>query len=369
RNNPLPTRMVTNRPLNHQSSAKDVRQFAFAVDDPAFGYQAGDALGVWPRNGEGAVDEWLGATGLDPEATVTLDGPGEVSLRAAARERLEILRITPELLCFVKDRAGSHELDTLLRPGNTTNLARWLWGRQSMDLLAEFGIRADLDEWLGVLRPLAPRLYSISSSPKATPDEVHLTVSTVRYEHRGKQRTGVCSTFLADRGHDVDIPVFVQRSTHFRPPSGPDTPMIMIGPGTGIAPFRAFLQERRELGHTGPNWLFFGERHAASDFYYRDELEDMRDDGLLDRLDTAFSRDQRQKIYVQDLMRRYAHDLWTWLQDGAHLYVCGDAERMATDVDRALHDVVRGRGHLDDDGARAYVKRLSADRRYLRDVY
>lgn len=369
RDDPLPTRLVTNRALNRASSDKDVRQLAFTLPDPEFRYEAGDALGVWPTNGDGAVDEWLAATGLDPESAVDLDGPGEVSLREAAREHLEILRITPDLLRFVKERAGSHELDTLLRPGNTTNLQRWLWGRQSMDLLTEFGVRAGLDEWLGVLKPLVPRLYSISSSPRVTPDEVHLTVSTVRYEHRGKPRTGVCSTFLADRGGDVDIPVFVQRSTHFRPPSGPTTPMIMIGPGTGIAPFRAFLQERRELGHTGPNWLFFGERNSASDFYYRDELEAMRDDGLLDRLDTAFSRDQRQKIYVQDLMRRYGHDLWSWLQDGAHLYVCGDAQRMARDVDQALHDIARGRGHLDDDGARAWVKKLTADRRYLRDVY
>ncbi|MDN5915041.1 MAG: molybdopterin-dependent oxidoreductase [Pseudonocardia sp.] len=369
RNNPLPTRLVTNRTLNHERSAKDVRQLGFTLGDPEFRYEAGDALGVWPRNGEGAVDEWLGATGLDPEAVVTLDGPGEVSLREAAREHLEILRITPDLLRFVKERAGRHELNTLLRPGNTINLQRWLWGRQSMDLLTEFGVRADLDEWLGVLKPLVPRLYSISSSPKVTPDEVHLTVATVRYEHQGKARTGVCSTFLADRGRDVDIPVFVQRSAHFRPPSGSTTPMIMIGPGTGIAPFRAFLQERRELGHTGANWLFFGERNAASDFYYRDELEAMRDDGLLDRLDTAFSRDQRQKIYVQDLMRRHGHELWAWLQDGAQLYVCGDAARMARDVDRALHDIARSRGNLDDDGARAYIKRLSADRRYLRDVY
>ncbi|RZT83257.1 sulfite reductase (NADPH) alpha subunit [Pseudonocardia sediminis] len=369
RHNPLPTRLTTNRTLNREGSGKDVRQFAFSLDDPEFRYEAGDALGVWPRNGEGAVDEWLGATGLDPEAVVTLDGPGEVSLREAAREHLEILRITPDLLRFVKERAGSHELDTLLRPGNTINLQRWLWGRQSMDLLTEFGVRAGLDEWLGVLKPLAPRLYSISSSPKVTPDEVHLTVSTVRYEHRGKARTGVCSTFLADRGDDVDIPVFVQRSAHFRPPSGSSTPMIMIGPGTGIAPFRAFLQERRELGHTGANWLFFGERNAASDFYYREELEAMHGHGLLDRLDTAFSRDQRQKIYVQDLMRRHGHELWSWLQDGAHLYVCGDKDRMATDVDKALHDIARSRGNLDDDGARAYVKRLAADKRYLRDVY
>jgi sulfite reductase alpha subunit-like flavoprotein len=238
-----------------------------------------------------------------------------------------------------------------------------------MDVLAEFPVRAEVAEWLQVLRKLQPRLYSISSSPKLTPDEVHLTVSAVRYEHQGTPRYGVCSTFLADRGQNRDIEVFVQSTTHFRPPADPDTPMIMIGPGTGIAPFRAFLQERRELGHGGPNWLFFGERNSATDFYYRAELESMCAHGVLTRLDTAFSRDQRQKVYVQDVMREHAVELWKWLEDGAHVYVCGDASRMAKDVDAALHDVVRQRGHLDADRADEYVKRLAVEKRYVRDVY
>lgn len=369
RQRPLTTRLVANLELTAPGSDKDVRRFAFPVPEQRFTYEVGDALGVWPTNSQAVVEEWLTVTGLDPHAPVKLEGLPEMRLRRAAREHLDIVRITPGLLRFVQQRAHNRELDTLLRPGNDISLSSWLWGRQSMDLLAEFPVRSDLDDWLGVLKRLQPRLYSISSSPKVTPAEVHLTVSAVRYQHKGTPRHGVCSTFLADHGTDANIPVFVQPNNHFRPPSDPDTPIIMIGPGTGIAPFRAFLQERRELGHTGRNWLFFGERNSATDFLYREELEEMHDDGVLTRLSLAFSRDQRQKVYVQDRMRECAVELWKWLEDGARVYVCGDASRMAKDVDAALRDVVRQRGHLDAERADEYVKRLAADRRYVRDVY
>jgi sulfite reductase (NADPH) flavoprotein alpha-component len=221
--------------------------------------------------------------------------------------------------------------------------------------------------------PRIHRRAAGSSSPTRYPTQVHLTVSTVRFEHLGRRRHGVCSTFLADRlggsGKSASAAVFVQRSAHFRLPSDPNTPMIMIGPGTGIAPFRAFLQERQQLGHTGSNWLFFGERNSATDFYYRDELDTMHADGLLSRLSLAFSRDQRHKVYVQDLMRQQAGELWAWLRDGAQLYVCGDASRMAKDVDAALRDIVAGRGHLDAEATDAYLTQLSAEKRYLRDIY
>jgi NADPH-dependent sulfite reductase flavoprotein alpha-component len=369
REHPLRTRLVGNAGLTAPGSDKDVRRFAFTVPDQRFSYEAGDALGVWPTNSDAVVQEWLAVTGLDPHAPVKLDGLPEMRLRRAAREHLDIVRITPNLLRFVQQRAHNRELDTLLRAGNDINLARWLWGRQSMDLLAEFPVRSGLEDWLGVLKRMQPRLYSISSSPKVSPTEVHLTVSAVRYEHKGTPRHGVCSTFLADHSAGAHIPVFVQSNPYFRPPSDSDTPVIMIGPGTGIAPFRAFLQERRELGHRGRNWLFFGERNCATDFFYREELEQMRIDGLLTKLSLAFSRDQRQKVYVQDRMRECAVELWSWLQDGARVYVCGDASRMAKDVDAALRDVVRQRGHLDAERADEYVKRLASERRYVRDVY
>ncbi|GIG22963.1 bifunctional reductase [Cellulomonas chitinilytica] len=369
RSSPLPTRLVRNERLSSEGSTKDVRSFAFAVDDDEFAYEAGDALGVWPTNSPEAVEEWLHVTGLDGDTEVVLDGQEPMALVDAARHHLEILRITPDLLRFVQDRAKNQELGRLLRQDNTTSLQGYLWGRQSVDVLAEHRVAADVEEWLGVTKRLQPRLYSISSSPRHHEREVHLTVSAVRFEHQGRRRHGVCSTFLADRGHDAHVPVFVQRSAHFRPPADPSAPMIMVGPGTGVAPFRGFLQERRALGHEGRNWLFFGERHSETDFYYRDELRQMQDDGLLSRLSLAFSREQRHKVYVQDLMRQQGGALWSWLQDGAHFYVCGDASRMAKDVHSALHEVAQTWGHLSPEEASAYVEQLAAEKRYVRDVY
>jgi NADPH-dependent sulfite reductase flavoprotein alpha-component len=367
RRRPLATHLVTNRQLTTSGSAKDVRGFEFALEADCH-YAVGDALGVWPRNDGAVVAEWLAATGLNGDAPVTLEDQPAMSLHAAATDHLDIVRITPQLLRFVADRHPTRDLATLLRPDNKISLAQWLWGRQAMDLLAEFEVRADLGEWLDVLKPLTPRLYSISSSPLVEPERVALTVSAVRYQHSGRTRHGVCSTFLADRSQDRPVQVFLQRSPNFRPPTVGDTPMIMIGPGTGVAPFRGFLQERRALGHTGRNWLFFGEQRSATDFLYRDELRTAHDDGLLTRLSLAFSRDQRRKVYVQDLMRSAGAELWRWLADGAHVYVCGDATRMAKDVHVALLDIARDHGRLGA-GAEDWLSGLVASKRYLRDVY
>jgi sulfite reductase alpha subunit-like flavoprotein len=198
---------------------------------------------------------------------------------------------------------------------------------------------------------------------------VHLTVSAVRYEHQGQARHGVCSTFLADHSETADVPVFVQPNNHFRPPVDASVPMIMVGPGTGIAPFRGFLQERQAVGHQGRNWLFFGERNSDKDFYYQDELQRWHDDGFLTHLTLAFSRDQRQKVYVQDRLREHGSRVWAWLQEGGHFYVCGDASRMAKDVDRTLHEIAQTHGHLSDDDATGYLKHLAKEKRYVRDVY
>ncbi|MFC9549883.1 molybdopterin-dependent oxidoreductase [Rhodococcus sp. NPDC056960] len=369
RKSPLVTRLTRNIPLSAAGSSKDVRQFGFEVSDPEFTYEAGDALGVWPTNSDGVVDEWLKVTRSIPDTPVTLPDLPEMTLREALRTKLEITKVTPELLRFVQSRTHDTELARLLRPQNKIALQQWLWGRQSMDVLAEYGVDADADEWLGVLKRLQPRLYSISSSPKVDPGEVQLTVSAVRYNHEGKNRSGVCSTFLADHCDDADVPIFVQKSAHFRPPQAADAPMIMVGPGTGIAPFRGFLHERRELGHTGKNWMFFGEQHEATDFYYREEMEAMHRDGFLTHLDAAFSRDQRQKIYVQDRIREHGAKLWGWMQEGASLYVCGDASRMAKDVDETVREVVRTHGRLDEEDTELYMKQLATDKRYVRDVY
>ncbi|MET9448480.1 molybdopterin-dependent oxidoreductase [Streptomyces cinerochromogenes] len=366
---PFATLLIGNRLLSLPGSGKEVRQFAFDTRGGELAYDAGDALGVWPANGAGLVTEWLALTGLDPDEPVDLGGT-PLPLEEALRTRLDISRITTDLLRFVTERTGSRELKRLLRPDNKDALAQWSWGRQAADVIAEFPVRASAGDWAGVLRRLQPRLYSISSSPLAHPGEVRLTVSVVRYTNDlGRDRKGVCSTYLADCADDGPVQVFVQRSPHFRPPADPATPMIMVGPGTGVAPFIGFLEDRQARGHTGRNWLFFGEQRRATDFYHREELEAYRASGHLDRLDLAFSRDQRNKVYVQDRMRENGARLWQWLQDGAHFYVCGDAGRMAKDVDRALRDVVAVHGGMDPDEAAAHVRRLAAEKRYVRDVY
>ncbi|MET8630794.1 bifunctional nitrate reductase/sulfite reductase flavoprotein subunit alpha [Kitasatospora sp. NPDC004669] len=367
---PFATLLIGNRVLSLPGSQKEVRQFAFDTRGGELAYEAGDALGVWPANGSALVAEWLALTGLDPDESVALPGGDDLPLGEALRTRLDIARITPDLLRFTAERTGDRDLKWLLRPDNKGELAKWSWGRQAADVIGAFPVRASAAEWAGVLKRLQPRLYSISSSPLAHPSEVRLTVSVVRYTNDlGRDRKGVCSAYLADCADDGPVPVFVQRSPYFRPPATPATPMIMVGPGTGVAPFIGFLEDRQARGHTGPNWLFFGEQREATDFYYREELEAYRASGHLGRLDVAFSRDQRNKIYVQDRMREHGARLWRWLQDSAHFYVCGDAGRMAKDVDRALREIVATHGGMDGETAAAYVRRLADDKRYVRDVY
>ncbi|GIE97112.1 bifunctional nitrate reductase/sulfite reductase flavoprotein subunit alpha [Paractinoplanes rishiriensis] len=361
---PLTAALCGNELLSGPGSAKEVRRFTFDTGG-GLEYAAGDALGIWPSNCPDLVQEWLDVTGLRADQTVDLGQPGERPLAEALRRDLDITRITPDLLRFLAERSGDAYLKTLLRPDNKGELAKWAWGRQAADLIAEYPVRAAAQEWADVLKRLQPRLYSISSTPLTEPDRVSLTVSVVRFDNlNGRPRKGVCSTFLADTAGEV--PVFVQRSPHFRPPTDPSTPMIMVGPGTGVAPFLGFLRERQARGATGPNWLFFGEQRRATDFYYATELEELRTQGILTRLDLAFSRDQRSKVYVQDRMREHGAQLWQWLNDGAHLYVCGDASRMAKDVDQALRDIAATHGRVDPD---EYVKQLSAQKRYARDVY
>ncbi|MDT4805575.1 Nitrate reductase [compost metagenome] len=361
---PAASRLVVNLRLNGAGASKDTRQFAFSLGDSGLVYETGDALGVWPRNCPELVDEVLQLARLDGEQVVSVAKVGDLPLREALTHHYEIARPSNEALALVAERSGATELRTLLgeRKGE---LKDWLWGRQLADVLQAFPAEHAADELLASLKRLQPRLYSISSSPKAHAGEVHLTVAAVRY---GK-RKGVASTFLADRAAEGDVPLFVQTSKHFRVPQDGQVPIIMIGPGTGVAPFRGFLHERRARGDTGRNWLFFGEQHAASDFYYRDELEAMQRDGLLTHLSLAFSRDQAEKIYVQDRIREQGAELWRWLQEGAHLYVCGDASRMAKDVDQALREVAREHGGLNEDKAAEQIRCLAEQKRYLRDVY
>lgn len=362
---PHASRLLANLHLNRQSPHKETRMFSLDLADSGLGYEAGDALGVHPRNCPELVDELLDLTRLNGETAVSVDQCAEVSLRQALTEHFEIARPNSDTLAFIAERSANPGLKQLLGTEHKAQLKEWLWGRQLADVLQEYPLDCSASELLGTFKRLQPRLYSIASSAKAHPREVHLTVAAVRY---GK-RKGVSSTFLADRAQDAEVPVFVQPARHFRVPNEGDVPMIMIGPGTGVAPFRAFLQERRARGDQGKNWLFFGEQHAASDFYYRDELQGMQHDGLLTHLSLAFSRDQAEKIYVQDRIREQGAELWRWLQDGARLYICGDASCMAKDVDQALRQVAQQHGGLDSQGAADYWRQMSEQKRYLRDVY
>ena len=369
RNKPLRTRLIGNRVLNGEGAEKETRQFIFDLQGSAFAYEAGDALGVWPRNDARLVAEMLSALGLSETTPVAVPGLPEMELGEALSSQFEITKTTPEMLRFVAERSGSSFLADLMLEERRTYRTDWLWGRLFVDLLHSFPVKTSAGELLGVLKRMQPRLYSISSSPIIHPAQVHTTTATVRYGKDGKKHGGVCSTYLADRAADAEVPIFLQKSPHFRPPKDPALPMIMVGPGTGVAPFRAFLQERQARGASGRNWLFFGEQREATDFYYRDELETMQAQGYLHRLDTAFSRDQEEKIYVQHRMLEHGAQLWAWLQDGARFYVCGDASRMAKDVDAALRRVVEDHGGMTAEDADAYVTAMTREKRYLRDVY
>jgi sulfite reductase (NADPH) flavoprotein alpha-component len=360
---PLRVPLCRNVLLTPRTSAKEVRQFGFDISEHDVDYAVGDALGVFVANDPAAVDAWLGATGFSGQEPMEVDG-AELAMREALESSYDVCKVTPNLIGFLADRSA--DAAKLLKSKSERD--GWLLGRNGLDLVAEFGVRADPVEWQEALVRLTPRSYSISSSPLVSPHEVQLTVSVVRYRNpRGGERGGVSSTFLADRGSHADV--FLQPSPHFRPPEDGATPMIMVGPGTGIAPFRGFLQERRALDHPGPNWLFFGDQHRTEHFYYRADLEDMVRDGLLNRLDLAFSRDQPERVYVQHKMLDYGADVWRWLEDGAHFYVCGDASRMAKDVDDALTTIIRTHGGMSGGAAHEYKRELVATKRYVRDVY
>lgn len=370
RSNPFSARLKINRRLNRDGSQKDTRHFEITLAGSGLTYEAGDALGVVPTNCPALVEQLLATLGFSGDEVVGEAGPSTVHRQFS--ETLIITAPPPALVKEAATRSANAELLALLEPARKSELDQWLFGRDVVDLLKACpGARFAPAEFVALLRKLQPRLYSISSSPKAHPGEVHLTVAAVRYEAHGRARQGVCSGWLADRVRpdETPVPVFVQKSHGFRVPADLATPIIMVGPGTGIAPFRAFLEERRATGATGANWLFFGDQQRACDFLYEEELTVWSKDGLLTRLDLAFSRDQAEKIYVQDRMREHAGELWRWLEAGAHFYVCGDAKRMAKDVDAMLHAVIENAGGRTKDQAAEYVAALKAAKRYQRDVY
>ncbi len=377
--NPYPARISENRLLNAEGSAKETRHFVVDIAGSGLSYTVGDSLGVFPTNRVEEVEELLRAVGASGDELVSpamlkLEQP--ISLREAWTSRLALAGPTPKLLKAVAEKATDEveqaQLADLLKPENKDALKPWLEERHYIDILQEFpSAKFTPQELVDLQRKLMPRLYSIASSPSVSPEDVHLTVAIVRYETNGRDRVGVASSFLADRVNvnETPVPVFVSNSHFGLPEDHADKDIIMVGPGTGIAPFRAFVQERAGQPGEGRNWVFFGDQHEATDFLYGDEWRDYLANGDVDRLDLAWSRDQAEKVYVQDKMRKAGAEMWSWLQGGAIFYVCGDAKRMAKDVDRALHDIAAEHGNMSEDEAVAFVKQLKKDKRYQRDVY
>ena len=371
RKNPFPAKLKTNRKLTKEGSAKDTRHFEIVLEGSGIQYEVGDSLGVFPTNNPALVEEILGVLGFSGDEQVPDTAGNPVTIREALTRFYVITEKDKKLLAAIaeKDPTASHFLP-MVTPEGRAELEAYVWGREVIDpLLAHPAAKFTPEEFVKCLRKLQPRLYSIASSQKAHPTEVHLTVAAVRYESHGRKREGVCSTFLSDRADESHVPVFVHTAKHFRVPEDPSTHAIMVGPGTGIAPFMAFLQERKASGASGKNWLFFGDQKASTDFLYREELESWVSEGVLHRLDTAFSRDQAEKIYVQHRMLEAAEELFGWLEQGAYFYICGDASRMAKDVDAALHQVVEKAGGKSAEDAAAYVEELKKSKRYRKDVY
>ncbi len=366
RKNPFSARLLRNVLLNKAGSGKEVRHYELSLEGSGLTYEAGDALGIFPENCPELVSQLVGQLGFSGEEAVEVDG-NSLTSRDALIRHYDITRPSNELLIAVGKAAPESELGRLLAPERAADLKAWLCGRDVLDIVKLLASPLSLEDFIPLLRKVAPRLYSISSSPKAHPDQAHLTVSTVRFESFGRRRKGVASAFLADRAGAVNV--YVQHSPGFKPPADGDAPMIMVGPGTGIAPFRAFLEEREAGGAKGRNWLFFGDQKRDTDFLYEEQLTGWVARGLLSRLDLAFSRDQAGKIYVQDRMLENAAEIWSWLEAGAHFYVCGDAIRMARDVDAALHQIIKTAGGKSPGEAKACVARLVSDKRYQRDVY
>jgi sulfite reductase (NADPH) flavoprotein alpha-component len=369
REQPFEARVVANQRITGSAGSKDVRHIEISLEGSGLKYQPGDALGVWHENPPLVVDAVLGALRLPGESPVALDGVTRTLREWLACER-EITRLTRPFLARHAQISGSAELSAVLEPGNEDRLRRTLKDLQLTDVLHAYPADWDGEAFVAALRPLVPRLYSIASAQDAVGDEVHVTVAVVDYENDGQRRLGAASGHLAGlTGDEATVRVFIEQNERFRLPTDPSRDVIMIGPGTGVAPYRGFLQQRESQGATGRNWLVFGARHFGSEFLYQVEWQDAMRKGLLHRMDVAFSRDSTPRAYVQDRLRDAGKDLFAWLEGGAHLYVCGDAEHMAPDVHEALVDVIAAHGGLERDAAESYLRRLADDRRYLRDVY
>jgi sulfite reductase (NADPH) flavoprotein alpha-component len=372
RTNPFQAKVLKNVNLNGAGSSKETRHIELSLKGSGLSYVPGDALGIIPSNDPELVVSLLEEMKWDPEMTVTINKQGDIlPLKKALTTHFDITLLTKKILQQAAQLTDNEELQKLVLVENANQLKEYCTGRDLLDMLRDFGSwKASAQEVLSLLRKLTPRLYSIASSIAANPEEVHLTIGAVRYMANGRERKGVCSVLCAERVLEGDsLPVFIQSNKHFYLPDSQDSDIIMVGPGTGIAPFRSFLQERAVNQTTDRAWLFFGDRHAATDFLYKDELEQHQKDGVLTRLDTAFSRDKVQKVYVQHKILENSKELFDWLENGAWFYVCGDKEFMAKDVHNSLIDVVEKEGAMSREDAEAYLNEMQKQGRYQRDVY
>ncbi len=368
REKPYAAELLVNQRLTGRGSHKDVRHVELSLEGSGLSYQPGDALGVWPRNAPALVQAVVAALGLDAHSEVDV-GEQRAPLATWLSEKREITRLSRPFLQRHAERAGSAELVRLLQPEQSADFAQLLATHQLVDLLQIYPAAWSPEDLVAALRPLAPRLYSIASSQLAVGPEAHLTVDHVAYDAPGGRRWGAASHWLAQSEEGASLPVFIEANERFRLPRAGSRDIIMIGPGTGVAPFRGFLQERVATGASGRHWLLFGNPHARHDFLYQTEWQQALKAGQLQRLDLAFSRDQADKVYVQHKLREQGRELYAWLENGAHVYVCGDASRMARDVEAALLEVIATHGGRDEDAARDYLDTLQQQGRYARDVY
>ncbi len=367
KSNPYSSGLLVNRVMT-EGSDKETRHFEFSLQDSGLSYEPGDSLGVLPVNCSEVVDDLLSVLGFSGTEPVQI-GEESFSLKDTLLHKFACTVLSKIQIKKFNDIARVPALEELLKIENKNDLVDYMWGRELIDLFKEYPQQGlAVEDFVSLLRPMPPRLYSIASSLKAHSEEVHLTVAVVRYDSHGRKRKGVCSSYLAERVGET-IPCYFHPNKNFKLPAVQNAPIIMVGPGTGIAPFRAFIEERMATGATGKNWLFFGDRSQKTDYLYGEEWIRYQKDGIINELDLAWSRDQEEKVYVQHKMLERGAELWNWIQEGALFYVCGDASRMAKDVDQALRTIAQEHGSMSEEDSAVWIKSLQKEKRYLKDVY
>lgn len=372
RTNPFYAEVLENINLNGRGSNKETRHLELSLEGSGLVYEPGDSLGIYPTNDPALVDELIQTCGWNAEESVTVHKNGDtLPLKEALTSHFEITVLTKPLLQKIAALTKSESLHALLEEGNEEKLKEYIAGRDLVDAARDFGpFEGTAAEFTSILRKIPARLYSIASSLKANDEEVHLTIGAVRYDAHGRERQGVCSILCAERLQPGDtLPVYIQHNQNFKLPQDPDTPIIMVGPGTGIAPFRSFMQEREEMGANGKSWLFFGDQHFVTDFLYQTEWQKWLKDGVLTKMDVAFSRDTEEKVYVQHQMKKQSKELFEWLEQGAYVYICGDEKHMAHDVHNTLLSIIQEEGAMSKEKAESYLANLQQQKRYQRDVY